>query len=177
MYMMKEKSNQLGNPLKRKDFVRLGESIKFYPGIIDRVREHGLFISANTDVHESSTLDFNSHGFMRPITLIFAEERTEQGIRESLESCRTLAFGFNMVCGDEQLLKDFFTASVKVNKLSESAFMLTNQTSVPYTIQQEGKNPVSLPPLSTIRLEGECKITILNMLCGKDVHPQVELSF
>ena len=159
------------------DGVEVMNFYEFYPGIIDRVRERNLFIAANTDVHVSTATDFNSDGFMRPITLIFAEERTEQGIRESLESCRTLAFGFNMVCGDEQLLKDFFTASVKVNKLSESAFMLTNQTSVPYTIQQEGKNPVSLPPLSTIRLAGECKITILNMLCGKDVHPQVELSF
>jgi hypothetical protein len=114
---------------------------------------------------------------MRPITLIFAEERTEKGIREALESCRTLAFGFNMVCGAEQLLKDFFTASVKVSKLSGKAFMLTNLTSVPYTIQQAGKNPVSLAPFSTVRLEGESKITVLNMLCGKDVHPQVELSF
>ena len=44
MYMMKEKSNQLGTPLKRKDFVKLGESIKFYPGIIEwfkRINEYG----------------------------------------------------------------------------------------------------------------------------------------
>jgi hypothetical protein len=159
------------------DGVEVMNFYEFYPGIIDRVRERNLFIAANTDVHASTAEDFNSDGFMRPITLIFAEERTEKGIREALESCRTLAFGFNMVCGGEQLLKDFFTASVKVSKLSGKAFMLTNLTSVPYTIQQEGKNPVSLAPFSTVRLEGESKITVLNMLCGKDVHPQVELSF
>lgn len=44
MYMMKEKSNQLGITLKRKNFVKLGESIKFYPGILDwfsRINNYG----------------------------------------------------------------------------------------------------------------------------------------
>lgn len=159
------------------DGVEVMNFYEFYPGIIDRVRERNLFIAANTDVHASTAEDFNSNGFMRPITLIFAQERTESGIREALGSCRTLAFGFNVVCGDEQLLKDFFTASVKVSKLEGSAFMLTNQTSVPYTICQDGKNPVSLPPFSTIKMWGETKFVVLNMFCGKESHPVVELSF
>jgi hypothetical protein len=159
------------------DGVEVMNFYEFYPGIIDRVRERGLFISANTDIHASTAEDFNAHEFMRPITLIFASERTEEGIREALESCRALAFGFNTVCGDEQLLKDFFAASVKVNKLSGNAYMLTNQTSVPYTIQLEGKNPVSLPAFSTIKIDGPASFTVLNMFCGKDAHPVVTLSF
>ena len=159
------------------DGVEVMNFYEFYPGIIDRVRERGLFISANTDIHASTAEDFNAREFMRPITLIFATERTENGIREALESCRTLAFGFNTVCGDEQLLKDFFAASVKVAKLSDKAYMLTNCTSVPYTIQIEGRNPVSLPAMSTIRIEGPSSFTVLNMFCGKEAHPQVELSF
>jgi hypothetical protein len=159
------------------DGVEVMNFYEFYPGIIDRVRERGLFISANTDIHASTAEDFNAHEFMRPITLIFASERTEEGIREALESCRALAFGFNTVCGDEQLLKDFFAASVKVNKLSGNAYMLTNQTSVPYTIQLEGKNPVSLPAFSTIKIDGPASFTVLNMFCGKETHPVVTLSF
>lgn len=52
MYMMKEKSNQLGTPLKRKDFVKLGESIEFYPGIIDwfsRINEYGNSIGIQVE--------------------------------------------------------------------------------------------------------------------------------
>ena len=44
MYMMKEKSAQLGKPLKRKDFVKLGDKVEFYPGIIEwfsRINEYG----------------------------------------------------------------------------------------------------------------------------------------
>lgn len=159
------------------DGVEVMNFYEFYPGIIDRVRERGLFISANTDIHASTAEDFNAREFMRPITLVFASERTEKGIREALESCRTLAFGFNTVCGDEKLLKDFFLASVKVEKLSGKAYMLTNMTSVPYTIQPDGRNPMSLPAFSTIRIEGPSSFVVLNMFSGKETHPRVELSF
>ena len=44
MYMMKEKSQQLGIPLKRENLTKLGEYIKFYPGIkewFSRINEYG----------------------------------------------------------------------------------------------------------------------------------------
>ena len=52
MYMMKEKSNQLGHSLKRKDFVKLGEYIKFYPGItewFDRINNYGKSIGIKVE--------------------------------------------------------------------------------------------------------------------------------
>ena len=52
MYMMKEKSSQLGIPLKRKDFVELGKSIKFYPGIhdwFDRINNYGKSIGIQVE--------------------------------------------------------------------------------------------------------------------------------
>ena len=150
---------------------------EFYPGIIDRVQERGLFIAANTDIHASSAEDFNKYEYMRPMTLIFATDRTEAGLREALEAGRTLAFGFNTLCGSEQLLVDFFKASVSVKKLSDKACMLTNETDVPYIIQFGDANPVHLAPFSTIRLEGSLEFKVLNMFCGKDSHPVVMLSF
>ena len=52
MYMMKEKSNQLGTPLKRKELNKLGEYIKFYPGIIEwfsRINEYGNSIGIEVE--------------------------------------------------------------------------------------------------------------------------------
>ena len=159
------------------DGVEVMNDTEFYPGIIDRVRERGLFISANTDIHASSAEHFNSREYMRPITLIFATERTEKGIREALEADRTLAFGFNTICGSESLLLDFFKASISIRKLSCGAYMLTNNTSVPYVIQTEGLNKAHLDPYSTIRLDGQTSFYVLNMFSAKDKHPLVELSF
>jgi histidinol phosphatase-like PHP family hydrolase len=159
------------------DGVEVMNDTEFYPGIIDRVRERGLFISANTDIHASSAEHFNSREYMRPITLIFATERTEKGIREALEADRTLAFGFNTICGSESLLLDFFKASISIKKLSGGAYMLTNNTSVPYVIQTEGLNKAHLDPHSTIRLDGQTSFYVLNMFSAKDKHPLVKLSF
>ena len=159
------------------DGVEVMNDTEFYPGIIDRVRERGLFISANTDIHASSAEHFNSREYMRPITLIFAEERTEKGLREALEADRTLAFGFNTICGCESLLIDFFKASISVKKLPGGAYMLTNNTSVPYVLQAEGSNKVHLDPFSTIRIDGKTSFYVLNMFSGKDKHPLVEVSF
>ena len=159
------------------DGVEVMNDVEFYPGIVDRVQELGLFISANTDIHASSAEHFNSREFMRPITLIFATERTEKGIREALEADRTLAFGFQTLCGSEELLEDFFKASVNAQHLSDTAYMLTNNTCVPYIIKFEGANPMHLDPFTTIRLDGPAKFEVLNMFCGKDKHPVIELSF
>lgn len=159
------------------DGVEVMNYSEFYPGIIDRVQELGLFIAANTDIHASSAEDFNKYEYMRPMTLILAKERTEAGLREALEAGRTLAYGFNTLCGSESLLVEFFKASVNVKKLSDKAYMLTNETEVPYLIQFGDSNPVHLSPFSTIRLEGAPEFKVLNMFSGKDAHPVVKLSF
>ena len=150
---------------------------EFYPGIIDRVQERGLFIAANTDIHASSAEDFNKYEYMRPMTLIFATERTEAGLREALEAGRTLAFGFNTLCGSEQLLADFFRASVCLKHVSGEAYTLTNRSSVPYVLQFGDANPVHLDPFTTIRISGPLQFKVLNMFCGKDSHPVVKLSY
>ena len=159
------------------DGVEVVNELEFYPGIIDRVRERGLFIAANSDIHASAEEEYNSNGFNRPITLIFAKERTEAGLREALEAGRTLALAFTTICGSEELLVDFFKSAVSVKWLSEDVFMLTNNTSIPLLIQQEGRNQERINPFSTVRFDGPKSFVVLNMFCGKDVHPIVELSF
>lgn len=159
------------------DGVEVVNYVEFYPGIIDRVRDHGLFIAANSDIHASAEEEYNADGFNRPITLIFATERTEAGLREALEAGRTLALAFNTMCGSEALLVDFFKAAVSVKWLSENVFMLTNNTSIPFVIQQEGRNQERINPFSTVRFDGPKSFVVHNMFCGKDAHPIVELSF
>ena len=66
MYMMKMKSEEMGKSLKRKDFVKLGESIEFYPGILDwferineygkRFRSSGYIFDFSLSVHYNDTM-------------------------------------------------------------------------------------------------------------------------
>ena len=46
----------------------------FYPKIIDRARERGLFVAANTDIHDSATETYRAQGQLRNMTLILAAD-------------------------------------------------------------------------------------------------------
>ena len=108
---------------------------EFYPKAISRAHTKNLFVSANTDIHDSATETYRAQGHRRNMTLIFAKENTLEALREAIEARRTLAYSFGTIAGDEQLLKDLFTASVRTSVLHTDAKgrrhtlpMLRNQT-------------------------------------------------
>lgn len=159
---------------------------EFYPGIVDRAREKGLFISANTDVHGATANDHGRSGFDRPLTLVFAKEKTLESVREALEAKRTLAYGFGAVCGEEQLLKDFFAASMKVtvNRIgTQNVYLtITNTSSITYVIKRGDSNQVKLAPFHSVQFSmpktrETLDLTVLNMYCSKDGHPVVSLKW
>lgn len=164
------------------DGVEVMNGSEFYPGIIDRSQEWRLFIAANTDIH-GSTSDYRLHGHWRPMTLVFSKDKTLESVREALDSCRTIALGFDTLCGDSDLLKDFFAASVEVDQVEvgDNRFViLKNKTSIPFYVQNGNSNPYYLEPLSSVRktvskTAKKIKLTVLNMWDGADTHPVVEI--
>ena len=55
------------------------------------------------------------HGQHRPVTLIFAKERTLAGLREALDHRRTAVVAEETVYGDELSLRPLFAAMVTVS--------------------------------------------------------------
>ena len=165
------------------DGVEVMNGTEFYPLIVDRVRERGLFIAANTDVHSSTANDYRLTGNLRPMTLILAKDKSLKSLREALESNRTIAVGYNTICGEEKLLQDFFAASVKLTEIDGEAksWTLTNMTSLPYVLKRGDGNNFRLDPFSTIRVSAPKKgssiaFTVVNMWIGVDSHPIVKIS-
>ena len=95
------------------DGIEVMNGPEFYPKAIDRAKEQGLFVTANTDVHGTTETDYVGASAGRNMTLIFAKEKTLEAMREALEAHRTLAYSFDQIAGDEDLLKALFQASVK----------------------------------------------------------------
>ena len=163
------------------DGVEVMNGAEFYPTIVDRVRERGLFIAANSDIHSSTANDYRLTGNLRPMTLILAKDKSLKSLREALEAKRTIALGYNTLCGEEKLLKDFFVASVKLTEISEDSWMLTNMTSVPYVLKKGNGNNFRLDPFCSIKVSAPKKgnsvtFTVLNMWTGVDTHPVVKVS-
>ena len=168
------------------DGVEVMNGSEFYPGIIDRVQERGLFIAANSDIHGATAVEYRLTGSDRPMTLILARDKSMESIREALESNRTIALGYGELCGEKGLLAELFKASITFDELNvtekNKVLQLTNKTSIPYLIQLEGKNPVHIEPHSAVRMTIDkntkmLKMSIINMWCSADSHPVVELGF
>ena len=165
------------------DGIEIMNGSEFYPKAIDRAKELGLFMSANTDIHGTTAMDYGNVEVGRNMTLIFAKEKTLPAMREALEANRTLAYGFGNLAGDEQLLKDFFLASVKFEPVmkdykNRQIFTVTNTTSIPFAFRLGGSNVVWLDPFSTLSFKSNTiKITVENMWYGVDKHPVVEVKF
>lgn len=165
------------------DGIEIMNGTEFYPIAIERAKELELFVSANTDVHGTTAMDYNGTEVGRNMTLIFAKEKTLEAMREALEARRTLAFSYDNLAGDEQLLKDFFLASVKFEPVikdykNRQIFNVTNTTSIPFAFRIGTSSVIWLSPFTTVQLKSyTIKITVENMWYGVDKHPVIEVKF
>ena len=138
------------------DGIEIMNGAEFYPKAIARAHARKLFVSANTDIHDATAETYRLQGHSRNMTLIFARNNSLEALREALEARRTLAYSFGTIAGDEQLLKDLFTASVRTKVLhtdpsnGRRTVSLTNSSSVEYVLRFPGQNPVVLKPFSTL---------------------------
>ena len=157
---------------------------QFYPRAIDRAHKYGFFMAANTDEHRPTYERYRLNGSLRNMTLIFAKDKSLESLKEAILDHRTLAYSFGTLAGEEQLLKDFFEASVSVRVLKESkngdmVLALTNSTSLPYLIKFESGNPVILSPFSAIKTSGkkgkDLMFSVLNMWYSSTAHPQITI--
>ena len=120
------------------------------------------------------------------MTLIFARDNSLAALREALEARRTLAYSFGTIAGDEQLLKDLFTASVRTKVLhtdpknGRRTVSLTNASSVDYVLRFPGQNPLVLKPFSTltttVAANSPLAVTVENMWYSEKEHPRIEIA-
>ena len=163
------------------DGVEVVNGDEIYPGIVDRCAKEGLYITANTDIHATTAADYRVNGSDRPMTLVFAKDKSLESVREALEAQRTLAFAFNNVWGADQLLKDLFLACVKVELVAGRKYQLTNISSIPFVLQQKGSNRVHLDPSTSIFMsvpkDGKAlEFAVVNMWNGAESNPNIEIT-
>ena len=167
------------------DGVELMNGTYFYPRAFNTAKKHNLFLASCSDIHATTAQIYRENGHLRNMTIIFAKELTLESIREALEAHRTLCYSFGTLGGDKKLLEEFFEASITTKKLSvdknrkNQRVMITNCSSLHYTLRIGNGNPIVLRPLtSTIvnaKVGEKIGCTILNMWYGVDEHPTIKL--
>jgi predicted metal-dependent phosphoesterase TrpH len=107
-----------------------------YPKALDWCDEYGLTYFSNTDLHFASANSYREK-LQRPMTLVFAKERSVEGIREALDAGRTLAWYSGNLAGKEELLREFVHRSISISVINaeKGIIEVLNKTDIPYAIR------------------------------------------
>ncbi len=163
-----------------------------YGFVLDWCNERNLTVFSNSDVHiaASDYWEF-SKGGKRPVTLVFAREKTEAGVKDAMKNGRTLAlYSGDSLAGKKEWAEAFFRSSIKINaphmEDKEQVFLeVVNSSSLPYYLEnihaeQEPKKITLRPNAATlVKLKKGAGATyqfrVRNILIGDRKNLEVEL--
>jgi histidinol phosphatase-like PHP family hydrolase len=87
---------------------------EWYPLVLDMCRDHKLAVMGNSDMHGIFSETYSAPEYpQRPVTLVFARERTSESIREALFAGRTAVWYGNHLAGFEEYVMPLFRAAVR----------------------------------------------------------------
>jgi 3',5'-nucleoside bisphosphate phosphatase len=98
---------------KMMNVIEIINETSYYPLAHQWAIDKNLAISANSDIHSPVYMSFGNK-IHRPITLVFAKERSEAGIKEALLAGRTAVYHFDTLMGKEEFLRPIFKQSLVV---------------------------------------------------------------
>ncbi len=134
---------------------------EYYPEAHRWALEKKLTMLSNSDIHMPINLDYHVHdGDHRPITLVFAKERSAEAIKEALFARRTAVYSGEKLIGEEQYLKPLFERSVSFVKDSVTLtskdryfLQLANTSDITYELERVDRTENFSTP-ATLRLPG-----------------------
>ena len=128
--------------------------------------DKNLTLVSGTDCHRPLFVDLDyQNGQLRPVTLVFAQERTLKSVHEALLAHRTAVFANDLVYGREDMMKPLFEAVFQVTKVSMTSKKLyitvNNQSSIPLHLTKgKGNESISYQRNFVIRPFQEYTIMI-----------------
>lgn len=144
---------------------------EYYPQAFQWALEKNLTILGNSDIHGSVFQEYEiSGGKHRPMTLVFAREKSVQGVRDALFEGRTAVIFDGKIYGKREWVNHLFHACVEVRpdstQISENSgsIILTNNSSLDFELTP-GKEAekfgmiyhIELPAHSMIKLTASGK--------------------
>lgn len=144
-----------------------------------------LTMLGTSDIHQPIQTDIDfSKGKHRSMTLVFAKERSAEGIREALNNRRTVVYYEDMLIGEEQYLRELFENAIEIMDVKRSdksiTIVLKNNSDLcfelkktahdvnivyfrDYTIQPRGIHSITVK-LPTQLKSGKVNVEVENLL-------------
>lgn len=161
--------------------------------------EHNLTIIGTSDIHGLVDWQYDiAQGGHRPVTIVFAKERSEAGIREALFEGRTVAYYLDSVIGREEYLMPLLEASLNVETTgylgdtSVARMTVTNSSDAWFTLRNTSDfrfhdrgNLMDVPPHHRVTFEVktmerldriDLAFEVLNAITAPETHPTLSVS-
>jgi hypothetical protein len=139
--------------------IEVVNSRSYYPEAHRWCLEKRLTMLSNSDIHSPLNLDYDVHaGDHRPLTLVFARDRSADAIREALFDRRTVAYSGNRLVGEPRFLRPIFERSIKIRN---SRVRLVNRNRVYIQIHNRSDLTYSLERIESpegIEVPGSLKL-------------------
>ena len=148
----------------------------YYPIVSQWCEERNLAMIANTDIHASDWNQYGHQNLLRPMTLIFAKDRSYDSIREAFFAKRTVACAAGMIIGRREWVEKLFAACVTLTA-KPGILELKNHSDIPCVVQAGGVSR-ELPALGTVsiyRSDSLKKLTVCNWLVGMNQPLEIAL--
>ncbi|MBK3520010.1 Sb-PDE family phosphodiesterase [Carboxylicivirga marina] len=143
--------------------IEVANANEWYPIALDWCTEKKLTVFGNSDIHAPINLkyDLSERYAHRPMTLVFAKERTKQSVKEALFAGNTIAWFGNTLAGKEELMQ----ALLKNALILQPAFRqvekkgvewyyaeLSNVSDIPFVLQANDRQDqkMILEPQSSV---------------------------
>ncbi|MBR8534116.1 hypothetical protein KDU71_00960 [Carboxylicivirga sediminis] len=153
--------------------IEVANSNEWYPVALDWCIDKELTVFGNSDIHAPINLkyDLSNRHAHRPITLIFARDKSMQSVKEALFEGRTIAWYGNIIAGKESLLSELVSASIELKTAFRETKKkgntwcyaeLNNTSDIPFVLQDKDGNEIVLKPLSSVIVKFDKKTAALN---------------
>jgi 3',5'-nucleoside bisphosphate phosphatase len=161
-----------------------------YPRVFTFCKQNNITLVGNSDVHgiisESYRQPEHTH---RPMTLVFAKERTHDSLKEAMFAGRTIVYFRDIIAGKEEYVRPFFHQCVTVGKPFYRTdmtvfFEVTNNSDIPFQLINGVANApatINLAANSVTRVSMSTKVTapliydVKNIITGENEILKVEL--
>jgi len=156
------------------DGVEVFNYMEYYPVSFDWCKKYNLAFMANSDMHNTITGDYGRN--LRPMTLVFAAEKSEKGIRDALFAKRSIAFFYGELAGDPVYLQPLLLECLKARKLTENMTEVKNISDIPFRMTGDDGKLYLFPAQKTVLVEkSKAKIlTVTNCHTGMDEKLKIE---
>jgi hypothetical protein len=136
---------------------------EWYPEALQWASDKKLAIIGNSDIHDAFNKRYNRELFpVRPVTLVFAKERTEASIKEAMFARRTATLFFNKLIGPKEYIDPLIKQSIHVSDpfLYQDGYIyfeVKNSSDIEFTLEKLDKDESGLPDKTIL----PCQSTVI----------------